>query len=110
MSSRRFVELVVFARRFVLPGSRDAASRSTRATGRRQIGGEIAQFSFRLAFMIDLVYVSAGAVGGAALRTAVEAPPGGSDSAIACPARATPRPSHPSTEAGSAPSAALILR
>jgi hypothetical protein len=76
MSSRRFVELVVLARRFVVPGSCDAAARQPRATGRRQVGGEVTRFSFRLAFMIDLAYVAAGALGGSALHTAINAPPG----------------------------------
>ena len=67
MSSHRFVELVVLARRFVTPARGRAKSQPTRATGRRQIGGELTQFSFRLAFMIDLVYVGVGAFGGAAL-------------------------------------------
>lgn len=73
MSSRRFVELVVLARRLVTPALRDSVSRPTHTTGRRQIGGELTQFSFRLAFVIDLVYVGVGAVGGAALtRTALD--------------------------------------
>jgi hypothetical protein len=90
MSSRRFVELVVLARRFVVPGSRDATAPSPRATGRRQIGGEVTRFSFRLALMIDLAYVGAGALGGSALHTAINTP-SGFDTAVACQGRATHR-------------------
>ena len=70
MSSHRFLELVVLARRLVTPAPGNAISRSARKTARRQIGGEITRFSFRLAFMIDLVYVGAGGLGGAALSRA----------------------------------------
>jgi len=67
----RFIELAVRARRLVAPvvrGPRTAGS--VRLTGRRQLGGELTQFSFRLAFMIDLAYVGVGALGGAALGRA----------------------------------------
>ena len=33
----------------------------------RQLGGELTEFSFRLAFVIDLAYIGLGALGGAAL-------------------------------------------
>ncbi|HEX5077429.1 MAG TPA: hypothetical protein VFW03_29720 [Gemmatimonadaceae bacterium] len=36
----------------------------------RQLGGELTEFSFRLAFVIDLAYVGLGALGGAALGRA----------------------------------------
>jgi hypothetical protein len=68
---RRFIELVVRARRLV---SRTANPKlphgRARPTARRQLGGELTQFSFRLAFMIDLAYVGIGALGGAALGRA----------------------------------------
>jgi hypothetical protein len=67
----RFIELAVRARRLVAPIVR--APRTTggvRLTGRRQLGGELTQFSFRLAFVIDLAYVGLGALGGAALGRA----------------------------------------
>jgi hypothetical protein len=64
----RFVEFVVRARRLAIHGptraSRDVSS------ARRQVTGEVAQFSFRLAFMIDLAYVGLGALGGAAVNRA----------------------------------------
>ena len=64
----RFVEFVVRARRLAIHGptraSRDVSS------ARRQVTGEVAQFSFRLAFMIDLAYIGLGALGGAAVNRA----------------------------------------
>ena len=55
---------------------------------RRQLGGgggELTQFSFRLAFVIDLAYIGLGALGGAALGHA-SAPlsPAGQHSPPAC--------------------------
>src|SRR5688572_3462972 len=64
----RFVEFVVRARRLALHGP-TRSSRDADGT-RRQVVGEIAQFSFRLAFMIDLAYVGLGALGGAAVNRA----------------------------------------
>ena len=72
--SRRFVELVVRARRLVAPVPARLAPGRGRVTARRQVGGELTQFSFRLAFVIDLVYVGVGAMGGAALGRAVVDP------------------------------------
>jgi hypothetical protein len=67
----RFIELVVRARRLVAPIARaPRAAGGVRLTARRQLGGELTQFSFRLAFMIDLAYVGLGALGGAALGRA----------------------------------------
>ena len=65
--ARRFIQLAVHARRLVR-----RASSSTRSVlpGRRQVGSELTQFSFRLAFVIDLVYVGVGALGGAAVGRA----------------------------------------
>jgi len=64
----RFIELAVRARRLVAPIVRaPRTSGGVRLTGRRQLGGELTQFSFRLAFVIDLAYVGLGALGGAAL-------------------------------------------
>jgi hypothetical protein len=70
--SRRFVELVVRARRLVTraPAHPHADPARARVTGRRQVGGELTQFSFRLAFMIDVAYVGVGALGGAAISRA----------------------------------------
>jgi hypothetical protein len=69
--SRRFFELAVRARRLVTRTTTPArAPRGTRLTARRQLGGELTQFSFRLAFMIDLSYVGLGALGGAAVDRA----------------------------------------
>ncbi|HUQ81362.1 MAG TPA: hypothetical protein VM076_09505 [Gemmatimonadaceae bacterium] len=58
----RFLQLVIGARR--------QSTTSPRATGRRQVGSQLTQFSFRLAFAIDLAYVGIGAVGGAAVTHA----------------------------------------
>ena len=67
--SRRFVELVVRARRLVTrtnaPTSQ--APKGTRLSARRQLGQEVTQFSFRLAFLIDVTYVGIGALAGAAV-------------------------------------------
>jgi len=70
--SRRFFELGIRACRFVTTGgSSSVTSRKGPAVAQRQSGGELTRFSFRLAFVIDLTYVSLGALGGAALgRTA----------------------------------------
>ena len=57
---RRFIELVVRVRRLV-----------GRAPAR---GGALTQFSFRLAFMIDIAYVGMGALGGLAISRAPFAP------------------------------------
>jgi hypothetical protein len=69
--ARRFIQLAVHARRLV---RRASGSTQPRLTGRRRVGSELTQFSFRLAFMIDLVYVGVGALGGAAVGRAT-APP-----------------------------------
>lgn len=69
MSSRRFVELVVRAHRFVLPARSPARRGAANGSARRQVGTGT-QFSFRLAFMIDLAYVSMGAVGASAVTRA----------------------------------------
>jgi hypothetical protein len=64
----RFIELAVRARRLVTPIARTPRTASgVRPTGRRQLGGELTQFSFRLAFVIDLAYIGLGALGGAAV-------------------------------------------
>lgn len=72
--SRRFVELVVRARRFVTREPGRVSGVPVRHTARRGAGEEVTQFSFRLALMIDLVYVGIGALGGAAIGRAA-APP-----------------------------------
>jgi hypothetical protein len=67
----RFIELAVRARRLVAPIVRaPRTGAGGRLTGRRQLGGELTQFSFRLAFVIDLAYVGLGALGGAAFGRA----------------------------------------
>jgi hypothetical protein len=72
--SRRFFELAVLARRRVTPAAERTGRAGARLTARRQDGGELAQFSFRLAFIIDLAYVGVGAVGGAAVGRAALPP------------------------------------
>jgi hypothetical protein len=92
--SRGFFELAVRARRYVgRTTNASRAPRGPRLTARRQLGGgELTQFSFRLAFVIDLAYVGIGALGGAAVGRAsapngppVAPPP-------ACHADSLPRP------------------
>ena len=54
---------------------------------RRQLGGggELTQFSFRLAFVIDLAYIGLGALGGAALgRASAPLAPTGQQPPPAC--------------------------
>jgi hypothetical protein len=70
--SRRLFELVVRARRLVTPAAEQPARGRTRVrlTAKRQVGGELSQFSFRLALMIDLAYIGVGALGGAAVGRA----------------------------------------
>lgn len=75
----RLIELAVRARRLVTPVAHlPRAVGDVRLTARRQLGGSLTQFSFRLAFVIDLAYVGMGALGGAAVAraaTAYSAPP-----------------------------------
>jgi|SRR5687768_6088272 len=79
--SRRFIEVVVRARRLLSrPPSR--AKSSLHVAGGRQVGEEHTQFSFRLAFMIDLVYVGMGALGGAAMSRDAVAPPAPSPAVV----------------------------
>lgn len=68
--SRRFVELVVGARRFVTRGPGRLSGVPVRRTARRGVGEGLTQFSFRLALVIDLAYVGIGALGGAAIGRA----------------------------------------
>jgi len=85
--SRRFFELAIRARRLVTRTARPSrAPRGSRLTARRQLGGELTQFSFRLAFMVDLAYVGLGALGGAAVGRATTpgAPPPGQLAVPAC--------------------------
>lgn len=72
MHGRRFLELVVQARRRVLTPriANVTPARGGRPTARRQLGGELTRFSFRLALVIDLAYVGIGALGGAAVGRA----------------------------------------
>ena len=84
---RRFIQLVIRARRLVTHASgKDASAQSRgRPTGRRQVGSELTQFSFRLAFVIDLAYVGVGALGGAAIGRATAVTPAAScDVASSC--------------------------
>jgi hypothetical protein len=106
--SRRFIELVVRVRRLVTRGPERRAStrQRRRLTARRQVGGELTQFSFRLALVIDLAYVGVGALGGVAVgRAAGPASPAPDHAPLACiadsaaqsgmPARAVPNVSIP---------------
>jgi len=66
----------------------ELAIRAHRQLGRRQL----TEFSFRLAFVIDLAYVGLGALGGAALgRAATPLAPTGRQPAPACVADAVQR-------------------
>jgi len=87
--ARRFIQLAVRARRLVRHASSSSAPApgKPRLTGRRQVGSELTQFSFRLAFMIDLVYVGVGAMGGAAVGRATAPTVHAPDSATVAPAR-----------------------
>ena len=71
--SRRFIELAVRARRVTSRPTAASAAR-TRLTARRGAGADLAQFSFRLALIIDLAYVGMGALGGAAVGRASVSP------------------------------------
>ena len=74
---RRFFELAIRGRRLAAtaPESASPSRLRTRPTARRGVGGELTQFSFRLALAVDLVYVGMGALGGAAIgRTSVLEP------------------------------------
>lgn len=74
----RFFELAVRARRLVTRTTDPSrAPRGPRLTARRQLETELTQFSFRLAFMVDLAYVGLGALGGAAVgrATSADVPP-----------------------------------
>ena len=64
---RRFIELVVRVRRLV---------------GRAPERGTLTQFSFRLAFMIDIAYVGMGALGGMAIGRAPLATPTATQSPV----------------------------
>jgi hypothetical protein len=80
----RFFELAVRARRVVTrTADPSRAPRGPRLTAHRQLGTELTQFSFRLAFMIDLAYVGLGALGGAAVGRATNAD-------VAAPIRSAP--------------------
>ena len=69
--SSRFIELAVRAHRVVTRTvTPRGTSPSVRVTARRQVGGELTRFSFRLALAIDLTYVGLGALGGAAVGRA----------------------------------------
>lgn len=89
--SRRFVELVVRARRLVARAPVSAATRAARGrlTARPEIGRELTQFSFRLALLVDLTYVGIGALGGAALGRAT-APVDNHTAGCSAPATADP--------------------
>jgi hypothetical protein len=73
---RRFIQLALRARRLVRPVSDSSSpgARRPRLTGRRQVGLELTQFSFRLAFVIDVAYIGVGALGGAAIGRATALP------------------------------------
>lgn len=111
--SRRLIELVVRARRFVTRTAkqpRRAAGRP-RGTAGRQVGGEITQFSFRFALVIDLTYVGVGALGGVAVgRTAGPASPASDHAPLACIADSS---THTGVRTGALPNApvpAVMMR
>ena len=83
---RRFIQLVVRARRLVRPASDGShpGARRPRPTGRRQVGSEWTQFSFRLAFVIDVAYIGVGALGGAAIGRATALPRSPEHIAVSC--------------------------
>ena len=59
---------------------------------RRQLGGgELTQFSFRFAFVIELAYIGLGALGGAALGASAPLAPTGQMAPPACVADAVQR-------------------
>lgn len=89
----RFFELAVRARRLVTRTTDPSrAPHGPRFTARRQLGTELTQFSFRLAFMIDLAYVGLGALGGAAVgrATSADVPAPIRSAAPACPDAVVP--------------------
>lgn len=73
----RFIQLAIVVRRLVTRGLSASVPgrRQKRLTGRRQVGSDLTQFSFRLAFAIDVAYVGIGALGGAAVGRSMLAPP-----------------------------------
>ena len=83
---RRFIHLAIRARRLVrhASGTNAPAPGHGRPTGRRQVGSELTQFSFRLAFVIDLAYVSLGALGGAAIGRASAVTPAANCAVAPC--------------------------
>ena len=87
----RFFELAVRVRRLVARTAHPSrAPRGTRLTARRQLGGDLTQFSFRVAFMIDLTYVGIGALGGAAVGRATTATtPAAAQSPLQCTVQPT---------------------
>ena len=92
--SRRFFELAVRARRYVARTTNPSrAPRGPRLTARRQLGqsgGELTQFSFRLALVIDLAYVGIGALGGAAVGRASAPPTPPAEAVSQCSASSHP--------------------
>jgi hypothetical protein len=93
MKMRRFIELVIRVRRLVArtPGGEAVIKGRAQRTTKRRLGGRLTEFSFRLAFMIDLAYVGIGALGGTAVGRALPAAPPPSDrSAMVCSAYPTP--------------------
>jgi hypothetical protein len=81
---RRFIELVIRVRQLVAHAPTRVVPTQVRArvSARRQVGRSLSQFSFRLAFMIDLAYVGIGALGGTAIERALN--PATSASTPAC--------------------------
>ena len=89
---RHLFELAVRARRSIARASDPSrAPRGPRLTARRQLGGEVTQFSFRLALVIDLAYIGIGALGGAAVaRSSAPGVAAPSQSVAACIADSVP--------------------
>ena len=89
--SRRFFELAVRARRYVGRTTNPSrAPRGSRLPSHHQLGGELTQFSFRLAFIIDLAYVGFGALGGVAVGRASAPPSPPAEAVSQCSASSHP--------------------
>ena len=98
---RRFIQLVISARRLVRPASGGSTSgqRRVRLTGRRQVGSELTRFSFRLAFVIDVAYIGVGALGGAAIGRASASPYRAPERvAVSCSPAAIPQSATPAVQ------------
>ena len=90
---RRFIELVIRVRRLVArtPGGDAVVKGRAQRTTKGRLGGRLTEFSFRLAFLVDLAYVGIGALGGTAVgRSLPAAPPATDRGAMICSGYPTP--------------------